>query len=73
MNQHRKMADRLVRLGNISDEGKLNVKEISRTRYNRYHEIKSKLRLIKEQFLNLRNVQEKPKTKVRWNPNAKNN
>jgi len=66
MNQHRKMADRLVRLGNLYDEGRLTVRNISRARYNRYHEIKSKLRLIKEEFLLMRNVEAPPKTKVKW-------
>lgn len=61
------MSDRLVRMGNVYDEGKLKVRQISRARYNRYYEIKSKLRLIKEQFMTLRNVQEKPKTRVKWN------
>lgn len=67
MNQHRKMADRLVTLGNLYDEDKLNIRKISRARYNRYYEIKAKLRLIKEEFLLMRNVEpHPPKTKIKY-------
>ncbi|ODM94568.1 Cation channel sperm-associated protein 3 [Orchesella cincta] len=65
MNQHRKMADHLVRLGNVNDEGRFNVRGISRARYNRYYEIKSKLMLIKEQFLTARHVKPVPKCRVK--------
>lgn len=68
MNQHRKMSDRLIRLGNITDESRLNIRGLSRARYNRYFEIKSKLRLIKEQFLTMRNVQHKKNTRVKYIP-----
>lgn len=66
MNQHRKMADRLTRLGNLYDENRLKVRGISRARYNRYYEIKSKLRLIKEQFLVMKDAPPVQKTKIRF-------
>lgn len=71
MNQHRKMADRLHRLTNIRNEGCLVVKNISRARYNNYSHIKSKLRVLKEEFLKLRSYKPKNKVKARYDDEKK--
>ena len=70
MNQHRKMADRLVRLANLYEEDSLVLQGISRARYNRYYQIKSKLRLLKEEFLQIRNAEHPPKARVKYNYGA---
>lgn len=65
MNLHRKMSDRLVKLNNLYNDGKSVTRGISRARYNRYLDVKGRLQLLKQQFLDLRNVPEKRPIRVK--------
>jgi hypothetical protein len=65
MTLHRKMSDRLVRLNNLYQEGKYTTRGISRARYNRYLDIKARLAMLKNTFLEMRNIPPKAPLRVR--------
>ncbi len=65
MNFHRKMSDRLVKLNNLYNEGKSVTRGISRARFNRYLDVKARLVLLKQQFLESRNAGVKPPIKIK--------